>query len=225
MAENSLVSFGEYLEAHPEAGELIQQVRCHYRLPLSDRRMPGNRLDAIPGYLGRGVDKDAFRVGEHVLKLVHPRPARSFEAQVRPMKKALGVEGAEQLIASSAWEAALVTHHIDGVVPGTLSAQGLARYITLDSMNALDETIRTFQERGLYVDSPSNILVTRRGAPRFVIIDPLDSPRDAVNSTDLLMNDIASWQFLPEIENFTMRPPEDVAYIRNTFLAVRSRGR
>lgn len=220
------VEFGDYLAAHPEVTELVRHVRRINRLPASDLRDSGNQLDMVPGYLGHGIDKYAFRVGEHVIKLLRPRSTRPFGAQLRPMKMALGVEGAEQLVAASAREEVIVTRYVDGTPSTNLSAQDLARRITPDSVDALEETMNAFQERGLYVDGSSNVLVTSGTSPRFVVIDPLNDPRDATNDANALIDDIMNWQRRPkDVTTYSPRPPEDVAYIRSAFSAARRGGR
>lgn len=226
MPEQQLIPFGDYIAEHPEARELIGRVRGLYRQHGADRRNLKPQLRSIPGYLDGGVDKDAFRIGdEHVLKLVHPAPVRPFEAQIRPMKKALGVPGVEQLVSSSAREAVMVTEYLPGALPASLSLNGLLRHITPESVESLGAMLAALQQKGLYVDSPSNILTVRRGAPGFAVIDPLDSSYLAINDIDSFIHDIATQRKSSETGGFTLRPPEDQAYIRNAFTAARQANR
>lgn len=219
MSENNQIPFEDYVAERPDIQELIGQVRGLYRQYGSDRRGLKPKLREVPGYLDGGVDKDAFLVGEHVLKLVHPAPTRPYEAQIRPMKKALGIPGVEQLVSSSARETAMVTEYLKGTLPASLSVRGLLRYITPESVASLGDMLATLQSRGLYVDSPSNILAIYQDSLGFAVIDPLDSPHLAINDVDSFIGDVVTQRRLSKTGAFTLRPFEDQAIIRNAFIA------
>jgi hypothetical protein len=115
----------------------------------------------------------------------------------------------------------LVTNFIDGVSPDSLSARHLVRWdITTESVTALAETLRCMRQNDVYVDSPeASILITRPEAtkPRFVVIDPVDSPEYGVNRLEDVTEEVASWKTSPHPHKSTERSREDTVAIKQAF--------
>lgn len=220
MSETNIMSFEDYVAERPEAQELTERTRRLFQLHGKSLRNLEADLKNIEiegvNYLGRGVDKVAFKMGEDVLKFVHPAPLRSFEDQTRPMKKARGIPGVEQLVVASAHETAMATTYLPGSLPASMTVRGLSWCINPNSVALLGEMLATLQERGLYVDSPSNVVV---GPSGFAVFDVLDNPRGAINDMRSFVDDVAGWQKTPRDYDFTPRPFDEQATIRNAFMA------
>lgn len=205
MTLETPMPFEDYLHDHPEAGDLLARLRGHT-----------GPYESLPEYLGHGVDKHAFRVGEHVMKLLRPRPQRPYAAQLRALQRAVGVPGAEQLVAASARAGVVVTEFVEGPQVMRLPAAELTPLITPESTTSLCELMRAFQERTLYVDSLSGIFAPNSAS--IAVIDPIDSPRDATNDPKDVMKAIIQWKTAPGTERIEARLHDEVAAIRDAFV-------
>jgi hypothetical protein len=138
------------------------------------------------------------------------------------MKKARGIPGVEQLVAASARETAMVTTYLPGSLPASMTVRGLSWCINPDSVASLGTMLATFQARGLYVDSPSNVVA---GPSGFAVFDVLDDPRGAINDMQSFIDDVATWRKAPRDHDFTERPSDEQIAIRNAFAAAQRSGR
>lgn len=228
MSNYETVPFEDYVAERPDIQEVIHRVTAFDHGSMLYRRRPGNSPEAIPGYLGTGRDKRAFRVGGQVVKIVSPEWRLSPEDQVDASRRALGIVGVEQLVTASmkVESGVMVTDFVDGVSPGNLSARHLTRWdITPESVAYLAETLEAMRERGVYVDSAEASLMIVRSdpkGPRFVVIDPVNDSDYGVNTIEEVLEEVAAWKASKNPNHSVNRPSEDAHDIRVAFAAARA---
>ena len=221
-----IIEFEDYTSVHPDAGEILKQVRSIQALPWTERLGSGKKISEISGYLGRGVDKHAFRIGEHVLKISCLDALRSFDSQLRPMEKVRGVPGVEQLVAASSRQCAMVTEYVDGSSIISMKVDRLAECISETSLDLFDETLGEMLKRKVSVDTSShNVFVTEPSdaAPRFVVIDPLEGFTGETNLFRIITEVAQRHAFEGNSDIITRRPPEESKHIWDAFSRARDR--
>lgn len=188
MATPEIVAFEDWLPGQPAVKETLDRIHCIQGSPASNH-VGSEGFESVPGYLGFGRDKHAFQVGAHVLKIPVRNPESSFDSQINPLKRALGIAGVEQVVAVSDKSRTIVTDFMSGSMPAGLTGDALVRrYINPVSIAALQTTLGEMQEVGIFVDGPTNLLASGK---RFGIIDPVDNPSYGVNDFDAVVGLIA----------------------------------
>lgn len=198
MSNIDLEPFEDFMKRSPQVDDLRKRLQWWRGLSEREQNEQGQKDPfTSPNRLGHGVDKTAFLVGPYVLKILHILPQTTFERQVAPLARSVGIVGTEQLVTASEEDGVdgmIVTKHIPGTLTGNMHVLALERAINEDNIAALRDTVEALKEVDVFVDTPGNVL--GNALTGFSVIDPVNGVKRGTNDLATIMDEIT--RFIPE---------------------------